>query len=46
VVIKGIMHPYSVGSTNYLVHDTVFSSYPSAVQYNGGNLAVLKHLVQ
>jgi hypothetical protein len=45
VVIKGVMHPYSVGSTNYLVHDTTFST-DAVLSYNAGNLAVLKHLVQ
>lgn len=45
VVIKGIMHPHSVGTANYLVHDTGYSNGAS-LSYNGGNLAVLKQRVK
>tara|TARA_R100001463_G_scaffold42366_3_gene88897 strand:+ start:1720 stop:2613 length:894 start_codon:yes stop_codon:yes gene_type:complete len=45
VVIKGIMHPFSNGSNNYLVHDTAYSDGAS-LAYNGGNLAVLKQRVK
>jgi len=45
VVLKGIMHPHSVGTANYLVHDTAYSNGAS-LSYNGGNLAVLKHRVK
>jgi len=45
VVVKGVMHPYRSGSVNYLVHDTVYSNGAS-LDYNGGNLAVLKHRVR
>jgi hypothetical protein len=45
VVIKGIMHPHSVGTANYLVHDTGYSNGAS-LSYNGGNLSVLKQRVK
>tara|TARA_R100001443_G_scaffold39936_1_gene53283 strand:+ start:357 stop:1250 length:894 start_codon:yes stop_codon:yes gene_type:complete len=45
VVIKGIMHPFSNGGNNYLVHDTAYSNGAS-LDYNGGNLAVLKQRVK
>jgi hypothetical protein len=45
VVVKGVLHPYRSGSVNYLVHDTVYSNGAS-LEYNGGNLAVLKHRVR
>jgi hypothetical protein len=45
VVVKGVLHPYRSGSVNYLVHDTVYSNGAS-LDYNGGNLAVLKHRVR
>ena len=41
LVVKGVMHPWHVGTTNYLVHDTTFST-DAALEYNGGNLAVIK----
>jgi hypothetical protein len=44
-VVKGVLHPYKTGSVNYLVHDTVYSNGAS-LDYNGGNLAVLKHRVR
>ena len=45
VVVKGVMHPYQLAGVNYLVHDTVYSDGAS-LDYNGGNLAVLKHRVK
>lgn len=45
VVCKGIMHPWSVGTANYLVHDTTYST-GSSLEYTSGNLSVLKQRVK
>lgn len=45
VVVKGVMHPYKAAGVNYLVHDVIYSN-GSSLEYNGGNLAVLKHRVK
>jgi len=45
VVVKGIMHPWSVGTTNYLVHDPTYSTGAS-LEYTSGNLSVLKQRVK
>ena len=45
VVCKGIMHPWSVGTANYLVHDTTYSN-GATLQYTAGNLSVLKQRVK
>lgn len=45
LVVKGIMHPWSVGTANYLVHDTTYST-GSSLEYTSGNLSVLKQRVK
>jgi hypothetical protein len=46
LVVKGIMHPWNNASTtNYLVHDTTFST-GSSLEYTSGNLSVLKQRVK
>ena len=45
LVCKGILHPWSVGTANYLVHDPTYSDGAS-LQYTAGNLSVLKQRVK
>jgi len=45
LVVKGIMHPHSIGSENYLVHDTAYSN-GATLEYTSGNLSVLRQRVK
>ena len=45
LVVKGIMHPHSIGTTNYLVHDTGYSNGAS-LEYTSGDLSVLRQRVK
>ena len=46
LVVKGILHPWNNASTtNYLVHDTTYSTSAS-LEYTSGNLSVLKQRVK